>query len=385
MKAKTFTVHWVLFFVSLHSVGAALNAEKVSQALESRERVSAMLDEAGFGEWEWLDLLYSGLTNKLNPEEIKAVSLLACELPGDVPLHLRIALYQLAHMSLHQQVDDLSFVLKSLSDCTPESGAGAMISLMAFAPSEEIASLLVSEATALAVHRNTSVAQVDYAFLCNAVCNAMPVHLNDEQLRDLHARLNHIRLSKEFIFSLVGALAEMHIVGSSEFAREWIKELFLREALPVDLRFMLSALEPYPEIKAELISLKRDQLRAASSELKNEAYFPSMKGALADKLRSIIIPAVEFRNASPQDCVSHVGESLKAMSDTPINIIIRNVKEPDLFDMSFSDMNTIAERTKSVTLALRNCSALVILEEICKQTDLQLKEENGIVVIEPNP
>ena len=120
--------------------------------------------------------------------------------------------------------------------------------------------------------------------------------------------------------------------------------------------------------------------------LMNEpAYIASMEGPLADKLQSIILPTMNFMSASPENCVSYVREAINAMSATPINIVVRNVEEPDTFAFDFDKMDSLPKRTKTVTFTLYNSSALVVLEEICRQTDLYMHEERGVVVIEPKP
>jgi hypothetical protein len=120
--------------------------------------------------------------------------------------------------------------------------------------------------------------------------------------------------------------------------------------------------------------------------LMNEpALFAPMEGPLADKLQSIILPKMDFRNASPTDCVSYIREVINAMSATPIDIVVRNIEEPDPFAMDFDKMDSFPTQTKTVTFTLHNSSALVVLEEICKQTDLHMHEESGVVVIEPKP
>lgn len=119
--------------------------------------------------------------------------------------------------------------------------------------------------------------------------------------------------------------------------------------------------------------------------LNEPASIASMEGPLADKLQSIILPTMNVMRASPRDCVSYVREAVNAMSATPINIVARNMEEPDPFAFDSDKIDSPPKRTKTVTFTLHNSSALAVLEEICKQADLYMHEERGIVVIEPKP
>lgn len=118
--------------------------------------------------------------------------------------------------------------------------------------------------------------------------------------------------------------------------------------------------------------------------------FIPMEGVLADQLKATTLPSAVYMNASPLDCISHIREVLNttAKPDAQINIVTRNVQEDapfsmDPFDMDFDKMDRSSKELKTVTLTLKDVSALYVLEEICKQGELHMREENGMVVIEP--
>lgn len=115
-------------------------------------------------------------------------------------------------------------------------------------------------------------------------------------------------------------------------------------------------------------------ITSSPAESGSESRNTSSSGPVARALSEIILPGVDLRNASPEDGIRYVKEVASALnkSATPINIVTRGIRR-DPFSMD----------EKAVTLQLTSVSALRVLEEICVQADLKMREDEGVLVMEP--
>ena len=89
------------------------------------------------------------------------------------------------------------------------------------------------------------------------------------------------------------------------------------------------------------------------------------------KLQSIIIPNLEVRSASPEDCIRLITEMARVTPEGKNINIVNRFKPADPFSMT----------AKTVTFDLHKVLAHQMLLEVCAQAGLKLTEENGIFVI----
>ena len=150
------------------------------------------------------------------------------------------------------------------------------------------------------------------------------------------------------------------------------------------------ALNFFGSLAAQTISLKHDktgkvfgpfEITEGSKVVLGKATFTVVNVADAEPglsplmkiLDEVTVPRTELRNANPVDCVAYVNDYVESLNPVqPVNIVCRNV-----------NVDPFNPNIKTVSLSMKSVSALRLLEEICSQTDLQIKEVKGVLVVSP--